>query len=129
MSPMQRRMTADEVTLVIRGQRNAEEAKSTVRSGDVVDGVEYFFPIEAWSGEQVRAFLADTPIGLPANYADMDTSLDCWSCTAYLKDNLGKRRYMMRLHPELHKVVTERLTVIAQETKRDLANLTMAMEA
>ena len=129
MAPMQARMIEDGVTLVIRGQRTQEAAKSTVRSGAVDAGVEYLFPIEDWSGEDVRAYLADKPISLPENYADMDTSLDCWSCTAYLKDNIGKRRYMKRRHPEMYRVVSERLAVISRETQREVDNLTLAMEA
>jgi len=129
MAPMHQRMIDDGITLIIRGQRLQEKLKSTLRSGDSMDGFKVLFPIESWSGEQVRSYLADQEIQLPGNYEDMDTSLDCWSCTGYLEDNIGKRRYMKRNHPELYQAVSDRLIVIDQQTKGDLVYLKQALEA
>lgn len=129
MFPMQQRMIEDGITLVIRGQRSAEKHKSILESGDVSNGIEVLFPIENWSGAEVRSYLADKPITLPANYEDMDTSLDCWNCTAYLEDNIGKRRYMKRVHPEAYAVVSEMLGLIAAETEKDMIYLREAMAA
>ena len=128
MAPMHQRMIDDQVTVIIRGQRLQESHKSTLRSGDSQDGFKLLFPIEDWSSEQVRAFLVDKPIKLPANYADMDTSLDCWDCTAYLEENVGKRRYMKREHPTMYEAVSGRLAVIAEQTDRDMRYLRAAME-
>ena len=127
MGPMHERMIADGVKVIIRGQRNQETHKSMLRSGDVVDGFKVLFPIEGWTGEQVRAYLADKPIKLPSNYEDMDTSLDCWNCTAWLEDNIGKRRYLKRVHPEAYTVVREMLTLIEAEIDRDRAYLLEAI--
>lgn len=126
MAPMGRKMAEDGITLVIRGQRSDEAHKSPLRSGAVVDGIEYLFPLEGWTSEEVRSYLAER---LPANYAAMDTSLDCWSCTAYLQDNIGKRKYMAQHHPHLYSWVKQKLELIAQETERDSRYLRAALEA
>jgi len=44
-------------TMIIRGQKLADAQKSPVRNGDVIDGIEYWFPIEDWSDEQVMEFV------------------------------------------------------------------------
>ena len=115
MRPLHDRMIADGVTMIIRGQRNQETDKSSLRSGDIMDGFKFLFPIENWTGEQVRAYLADKPIKLPASYEDADTSLDCWNCTAWLEDHIGKQRYLKRVHPEAYTLVREMLTLIEVE--------------
>lgn len=110
-------------TLIIRGQRKAEVQRTPLRSGDVHEGVEFLFPIEEWSGEEVRAYLADKPIGLPENYEVMDTGLDCMLCTGHLFENIGKRVYMAKRHPEAFAEVSRRLDVIALEVERDMSFL------
>lgn len=127
--PMLLKMQEIGATLIIRGQRNDEWQKSPVRSGDVILGIEYLFPIEDWSAQRVREFLGDKPLGLPAHYATADTSLDCMHCTAHLFENIGKRTYMRHRHPSQHAEVTRRLDLIAGEIARDVAFLNEARAA
>lgn len=127
--PMQEATMKLAPTLVIRGQRNDEQRKGMIRSGDVVDGVTYWFPLEDWSEADVFAYLKEVGAEIPVHYAYTKTSLDCWSCTAYLDENVGKRRYMKRIHPELYAAVTERLSTIARETEREMRVLHQALEA
>jgi len=76
-------------TGVIRGQKDADKLKSPVRSGHVVDGVEYLYPIESWTDLDVFEFLGEER--LPASYKrGLASSLDCINCTAYTIDNPGK---------------------------------------
>jgi 3'-phosphoadenosine 5'-phosphosulfate sulfotransferase (PAPS reductase)/FAD synthetase len=107
-------------TTIIRGQRNAEARKSPIRSGHIEDGIEYLFPIEDWTSQQVRDFLSET---LPAHYAYVDTSLDCWDCTAYLNENVGKMHYMQDFHPEKYLIVNQRLKEIRHAVQSELDNL------
>lgn len=99
-------------TLVIRGQKDADCLKGTLQSGQKADGQEFLYPIESWTDEEVFSYLKQTPLGVPAHYDQVGTSLDCWSCTAYLGDNLGKMRYLRDKHPEWHSTMTGRLTLI-----------------
>ena len=128
MRPMHDRMREDGITLIIRGQRKEDVNKNPVRPTDTENGMRCWFPIEDWTGEQVRDYLGKQEIGLPENYQEMDTSLDCWNCTGFLEHNIGKRRYMKKNHPEAYALVSEMLTLIAQETERDIAYLKEAIE-
>lgn len=127
MLPMHERMIADGITLVIRGQRQEERHKSPFMSGFVSDGIEYYFPIEDWTGDEVIAYLKSIN-ELPEYYNHVDSSLDCWSCTAYLSENLRKRTYMRHKYPEKYLIVSQMLTDIAIETERDLKHLRAALE-
>lgn len=127
--PMQRAMEALGATLIIRGQRTEEVQRTPIRSGEVVDGVEFLFPIEDWTSEEVRHYLEDKPIGLQANYAYTDTGLDCMHCTGHLFENIGKRRYMRERHPEAYAEVSRRLDVISSEVARDMTFLHQARAA
>ena len=127
--PMQAAMRELGATLIIRGQRQAEVQRSPVKSGQVRDGVEYLFPLEDWDSAEVRGYVADKPLGLPDNYDDMDTGLDCMHCTGHLFENIGKRRYMVKRHPEAYAEVSRRLDVIAGEVDRDMTFLHQARRA
>lgn len=127
MLPLQQRMIDDGITTIIRGQRSEEVHKGVLRDGDVENGITYLFPIQDWNGAQVREFIAKQETTLPEHYTYMDTSLDCWNCTAYLEENIGKRRYMAEKHPEKYAVVTNMLKTIFQETEKDLSFLREAI--
>jgi phosphoadenosine phosphosulfate reductase len=108
------------MTLVIRGQRNAEARKSPIRNGHVEDGVSYWFPIEEWTDAQVRSFLGDR---LPAHYALFDSSLDCRTCTGYLNANRGKLTYIEREYPALGTQVRNQLQKIRHDCIAELNDL------
>lgn len=124
--PMQDAMREMGATLLIRGTRLSDARKSMIRSGAVVDGVEYYHPIEDWSDAEVRSFLGDR---LPAHYATTETSLDCKLCTAYLYENKGKMRYMAQHHPYAHTEVMRRLSDIRAVAEAELTHIRTAMEA
>lgn len=107
-------------TVIIRGQRNAEQRKGPARNGQVQDGVRYWFPIEDWSDDDVYFYLREIGAPLPANYEYMNTSLDCWSCTAYLDENDGKFAYMKERHPELYARAQVSLDCLARAARIEL---------
>lgn len=87
--PMQNAVKQGDYTGVIRGQKLADKLKGPFTSGAVVDGVEYFHPIELWTDEEVKAFLG--PERLPPSYhRGLPSSLDCMNCTAYASENKGR---------------------------------------
>lgn len=84
--PIMKFMVEDGVTGVIRGQKLSDRMKSPIRSGDVVQGFEFLFPIENWTDEDVVKFLG--PERMPPSYArGLKSSLDCINCTAYMAEN------------------------------------------
>jgi len=127
-APMSEAVARLGATLVIRGQRNQEGRKSAIRSGHIENGIEYLFPIEDWSGERVREFLTEQGVELPAHYAYVDSSLDCWSCTAYLDENAGKFKYMKRFYPNEHAKVVVMLREMKASAVAELAHIERALE-
>jgi phosphoadenosine phosphosulfate reductase len=113
-------------TLIIRGQRAAEKKKGPTYSGQVIDGVEYLFPLEAWSRQQVIDYLLEEGVGLPGHYKEWDSSLDCMTCTAYLDDNQPKMHYLRRYHPNTADLVELRLGLIAMAVQPALLDLSKA---
>lgn len=109
--------------LIIRGQKNCDAKKAPIKSGDVENGVEYYFPLEEWTEEEVLGYLADNDIELPPTYQYFKSSPDCWSCTAYLSENKGKREYLRRFHPEKSAVVEQRIQLIRSAVLGELAHL------
>jgi phosphoadenosine phosphosulfate reductase len=73
------------ITGVIRGQKTIDDGRGQIMSGMVVDGLEYYHPVEHWSDEDVYRFLGDD---VPPSYKrGIKTSLDCVNCTAYSRHN------------------------------------------
>lgn len=120
--PMQRAMQQMGATLIIRGQKNADASKSPVRSGDVVEGVEYWFPIQEWDDAQVLDFIGDSDL-LPAHFEHGQTSLECWSCTAYMQDHKWKLPYLDQHHQDKAAEVRRRLIAIKKEVFADMQHL------
>lgn len=101
-------------TLVIRGQRLSEELHSPIKSGDIVDGVQYFFPLEDWSEEAVFSYLYENYINVPSYYHQVKHSLDCATCTGFLDSSKDKIAYLKQYHPEKYRVLHERLESLQQ---------------
>lgn len=127
--PLRLAMVGMGVTLIIRGTRISDPRKSSVRSGDVIDGVEYLHPIEGWSSDQVKAYLRDHGVELPGHYAYVNTSLDCRMCTAFLHENVGKMRYMREKHPADYQEIISRIREIHDATASEMRHIQAALEA
>jgi phosphoadenosine phosphosulfate reductase len=115
-------------TLVIRGQRRAEEITSPIVSGHIEDGVEYLFPIEDWSEADVKDYLDALKVPLPANYGYFNSSMDCMHCTGYLSENYGKLQYLSEKHPEVGAEVVRRLKYIRNAANAELRHLDKVLE-
>lgn len=110
MVPIYERMVADGITLIIRGQKNADHLKGTLRSGHVENGVEYLFPIEDWTARQVLDYLREQDAQIPRFYEVMDSAPDCMTCSAYWET--GAAAYLKRYHYPVYELVQQRLDVI-----------------
>lgn len=103
--------------VIYRGQRLEDEKKSTVKSGDVISGIEYVFPIESWTTEEVKKYLGDK---MPEYYKDEKSSHDCWNCTAYLADNLER---VAKLPCEKKEIIESVLVDMRKAIQQDLTPL------
>lgn len=122
-APMQKAMRELGATTIIRGQKLSDAKKTPIRSGQVIEGITYEFPLEDWTDADVRHFLAEKKVSLPENYRYMSTSLDCWNCTAYLNENAGRLQYLHERHPAKYEHVVSVLNMLSDVTDRHLQPL------
>lgn len=109
--------------VIIRGQKESDHKKAPVKSGERIDGVEYYFPLEDWTDDDVYQYLAENDIELPITYKYFGSSADCWSCTAFLSESKGKRTYLAKFHPEKYEVVSQRIILIKNAIADDFQYL------
>jgi 3'-phosphoadenosine 5'-phosphosulfate sulfotransferase (PAPS reductase)/FAD synthetase/ubiquinone/menaquinone biosynthesis C-methylase UbiE len=118
MEPMQERMSADGITLIIRGQKTADSLKSPLRSGALEDGIELLFPLEDWSDDQVFAWLHAHAF-VPDYYQQLSASPDCLTCSAYWSE--GRAAWLKHTHPEAHAAYQGKLDVIREAVMPHIA--------
>jgi phosphoadenosine phosphosulfate reductase len=96
--PLAQAVIAGDYTAVIRGQKACDSLKIPVISGQVIDGIEYVFPLEGWSDEDVFEFIGPN---LPPSYArGLRSSIDCRNCTAYAEEHQGLVEDLLYDEPE-----------------------------
>jgi len=112
MQPMHERMRADGITLIIRGQKLVDMPTVPVRSGQAIDGVEFFFPLEDWTHEEVLRYLAEAVAPVHPCYENGVQGVDCMHCTAWW--NEGHFRFLKQRHPDAFDEVIGRVGEIAR---------------
>lgn len=110
MAPLHQRMIDDGITLIVRGQKQADALKAPVRSGHIEHGIEYLFPIEDWTSAQVMDYLRSNRLPIPRFYKVLDGAPDCMTCSAYWEH--GAAKYLKQYHPQAHAEVQRRLDII-----------------
>ena len=68
MWPLYERVRADGCTLLIRGTKRCDMPRLPAEDGEVVDGVELYYPLLDWSHADVFAYLAREGVTLPRVY-------------------------------------------------------------
>lgn len=120
MQPMLQRMQEDNVTLIIRGQRNDDPLKPAVRSGMIDSRVEYLFPVEGWSSRKVLEYLKEQNAPVPRFYQILDESPDCMTCSAWWEK--GAAQYLKRYHCDAYAEVQRRLDIINEAVSGHIAH-------
>ena len=120
MLPLHERMVSDGVTLVIRGQKDADHLKAPLRSGAVDLGIEYLFPIQGWSADQVQTYLKEQGAPRARFYEVMDSTPDCMTCSAWWEN--GAAKYLKRYHHPAYVEVQRRLDIINEAVADSIAN-------
>ena len=109
-SPAYTRVKELGITGVIRGQRSDEGHRAPIKSGHVADGIEYFFPLQDWSNEEVNDYLIKRGVEMTERLMMRShTSLDCWNCTAFTENSVERMEYMKKYHPVKHQSVVKLL--------------------
>ncbi|CAB4134778.1 CysH 3'-phosphoadenosine 5'-phosphosulfate sulfotransferase (PAPS reductase)/FAD synthetase and related enzymes [uncultured Caudovirales phage] len=119
IQPTLERMIADGITLIIRGQKSQDRLKSMVRSGDVHEGIEYWFPIEDWDMRKVMHFLSNEGAPIPRFYDVLNSMPDCMTCSAYWEE--GAMAYLKRYHHKQFLDNRERLEIINKAVGEHIA--------
>lgn len=114
-------------TLVIRGTKTADLPRLPLYSGAVVDGVEYWHPIEDWTHEQVFSYLRLQGAPVSRVYDYVDNSPECAQCSAWWGEKRGA--YLRKYHPELWRGYGERLRVVTEAIDQPIANLQEELKA
>lgn len=108
MVPMGRQMKADGITLIIRGQKEADKQKGPLKSGHIEGGIEFLYPIEDWTDEMVFDYLREKNIPIPPFYREgVLFTPDCLFCTAW-REYHGQE-YVMRHYPQIASELTRRM--------------------
>lgn len=127
MRPMAERMAQDGITLVIRGQRLDDKLKAPIRSGHVENGIEYLFPIEDWSADEVLDYLRAEQIPVPRFYTMLDHAPDCMTCSGWWEEGVAK--YLKVYHPDAYGIVQQRLDAINTAVSEHIAAFNIEVNA
>lgn len=126
--PCNNRMKEMGITGIIRGQRLSESHKSPVKSGNVLDGIEYLFPIENWSDSEVFRYLESKEVAIDDRLKMSHSSLDCWNCTAYLNDSQERMQYVKNKHPEKFQEIVKVVKQIDNAIKAETVGINQILE-
>lgn len=106
-------------THIVYGQRADESHRAPVSDGTVHDGITRLHPIEHWTAQQVLDYLA-TKMEVPAHYRLAHSSLDCYDCSAYLRQTHDLWRWTAEQHPDFYAARLARRTHIDHALKEAL---------
>jgi phosphoadenosine phosphosulfate reductase len=98
------------IITLISGKRNDETHLSSSEDGQVIDGITHIHPIEHWSRDEVLDFLK-TKMQVPEHFYFNHSSLDCYDCSAYVKDTKDIMNWSKK-HPNLHVQKVVRMTQV-----------------
>ena len=126
MAPMQQRMIDDGITLIIRGQKKADELKGCLNSGDVDAGVEYLYPLEDATDDDCFRVMVEHGVKIPSYYAH-GISGDCLTCTAWTQDE-NRGAYLRKFFPIEYEGYKANIIAIAAAVKPAIDGLEAAFE-
>jgi phosphoadenosine phosphosulfate reductase len=81
---------------IIRGQKDVDRIKSPIRSGAVVEGITYIFPLQSWTEDEVSTFIKGSEF-LQVSEASM--SMDCMRCTGLVEENSWRQPFLKKHYP------------------------------
>lgn len=133
--PMHERLTADDVTLAIRGTRRADYGWGALESatgkfdGSTISaaGRELWFPIHDWETSEVFSFLRESGAPVARYYEHNGQGPECACCPAYLDED--RALYLKRHHPVLAERYAANLKRLSSEISKPFGQLQSELEA
>jgi len=127
MAPLHRRMLADGVTCVIRGQKSCDMPAIPFQSGESIGNMEFFYPIEDWTHQDVLDFLRTSGAPVHKVYEYGTCGFDCMHCTGGWNEAL--QRFRKAEYPEAYQYVKQKLEQIGQDVRKHLTALDSELES
>lgn len=127
MAPLYYRIKEDGNTLLIRGTKTSDMPKMPVLSGQTLEGIEFYYPIQDWNDDDVLAYLRAVGAPVSRAYEHVKNSLDCARCSAWWSE--GRGAYLRRYHPDISDEYQTRLRTIAHEVSGSIAALSRELGA
>jgi 3'-phosphoadenosine 5'-phosphosulfate sulfotransferase (PAPS reductase)/FAD synthetase len=124
VEPLHHRMKRDSINVVLRGQRKEDKYKGPLKNGEWFDGIQFLYPIDDWSNDQVYTFLKKHNRMPPLYRHGISESGDCMTCSAWLGD--GRAKYLALHHPAEAAILAARMGKIAQAVILPIQHLTKA---
>ena len=109
--------------LLIRGNKVSDALLDKSRSGDVIDGVTIYNPIENLTDYQVLECLKVFDVELPAWYGLKHSSIDCADCTGYIADSGARIDLLKHNYHEEYDQLIQRLKVIVGVVEEPLNSI------
>lgn len=126
--PMHRAVLASGTRIVLRGSKKSD-ARVGVSDRHIEDGIEYRSPLWHMSDANVMAYLDREGVTLPAHYAEVPDSLDCWLCSAHLAHHgAAKLRWTREHYPDLYPIVADRIRRVKRELLDQSGRIAEAMK-
>jgi len=116
MIPLHERVLADGNTCIIRGQKDTDQHKAPVVSGEWHDGVQIIFPVADWTDEEVMNFLRASDAPIHPIYEVWNKGVECLHCTGHWAET--SMQFLGRHAHALEFVDTVRITIKGMTAKR-----------
>ena len=110
-------------TCIVTGQKACDIRKDRVKNGEVVNGIEYQMPLHDMTDEDVYGYLREKNVAIPSFYERMETSPDCWDCTAFLDERKQELATMRDNDPDKWAVVSGRIQTILTACDKPLRDM------
>lgn len=125
--PMQRAVQERGETIVLRGSKKSD-ARVGVADRHTEDGIEYRSPLWDWSDADVMAYLKREGATLPAHYAEVNDSLDCYLCSAHLAHHGAEKiRWTREHYPDLYPILADRVRRVRQALLDEVLRISPAL--
>ena len=121
MLPMHQRMKSDGITCIIRGQKLVDMPTVPLKSGDSIDGFEFYYPIEEWTNEDVFSYLKEVKAPIHPCYEFGEHGANCTTCTAWW--NESQHQFRKAIHPDIHAKVMPVMAKLRQAIAPHINNL------
>ena len=92
-----------------------------VASGAVVDGVEYLYPLQVWTPQQVLDYLRAEGAPIARLYEHQHQAPDCATCSAWMSER--RAAYLRQYHPVLFDEYRARVAAVVGEIAPALDNI------